>query len=250
MTEKGMEDLIWSYPEKFLNEPLKPFSRQQRSAVGRSDLVFVDGLDRFLVIELRKDKLSREAIGQIMDYFGVMKRLHPSRPVELLVIANNIPEERRLAWERQDILCMEIPGKKCGDIAAHVGYMFASEQQTTRRPENEEYASTVRSRSTTQPAAQVTYTLRPDFDRPQLSTLIEEFSRVVRRGIDQSLAAKLKKEFLHDGAVSPRRETVYQLSKSCKTTNPLCFDGMKAARKISNLLFGVVVDRDAFERRQ
>src|SRR5215469_2912371 len=93
MTEKEMEDLLWSHPEKFLNEPLKQFTRQQRSSIGRSDLIFVDGLDRFLVVELKKDKLTREAIFQVVDYFGAMKKAYPDKPVELLVIANSILEE-------------------------------------------------------------------------------------------------------------------------------------------------------------
>jgi hypothetical protein len=28
MTEREMEDLLWDYPEKFLNEPLKHFQSQ------------------------------------------------------------------------------------------------------------------------------------------------------------------------------------------------------------------------------
>ena len=34
-----------------------------------------------------------------------------------------------------------------------------------------------------------------------------------------------------------------QLAKWCKTENPLYWDGMEVARKISQLLFGCVLDR-------
>jgi RecB family endonuclease NucS len=57
MLESEMEDLLWAHPEKFL-EPLKPFRRQPRSAVGRADLVFEDALGRLLVIEIKHGNFS------------------------------------------------------------------------------------------------------------------------------------------------------------------------------------------------
>ncbi len=45
MTEREMEDLLWEYPEKLLNEPLTRFRRLQRSGVGRCDLIFEDRLE-------------------------------------------------------------------------------------------------------------------------------------------------------------------------------------------------------------
>lgn len=129
-----MEDLLWSYPEKLLNEPLTQFKRQQRSAVGRSDLIFVDRLGRLLVVEIKHGKLGRGAIDQIHDYFGMVKREHPDKPVELMVVANVIPSERRLACEKYDIEPREISEKRFRDVAAEVGYAFASEA-AARPPE-------------------------------------------------------------------------------------------------------------------
>jgi hypothetical protein len=128
MTEREMEDLLWEYPDKFIDEKLEKFRRQPSSNVGRADLVFKDRLGRLLVVELKRDTLERGAITQLVDYYGMMKAQYPDTPVELMVIANRIPAERRLACERQDITAIEIPHKKFRDVAAHVGYVCRSER--------------------------------------------------------------------------------------------------------------------------
>jgi RecB family endonuclease NucS len=71
MTEHEMEDLVWQHPEKFLNEPLRQFQRQPASGVGRADLIFLDRLDRLLVIELKRGTLARGAVPQLVDYAQV-----------------------------------------------------------------------------------------------------------------------------------------------------------------------------------
>lgn len=127
MTEQEMENLLWNYPERFLNEPLTQFTRQESSAVGRADLIFEDSLGRLLVIEIKKGKLGRDAAPQLRDYFGMMKRRHPERRVELMVVANSIPEERRLSCEDLNIECREISEKRLRDVAAETKYVFRSE---------------------------------------------------------------------------------------------------------------------------
>src|SRR5438067_7634291 len=103
MKESEMEDLLWKYPEKFLNESLTQLRRQQSSHVGRTDLVFEDRLGRLLIIEIKKGKLPRGAVDQLHDYYGMLKKEFPDKSVELMVLANIIPDERRLACEKLDI---------------------------------------------------------------------------------------------------------------------------------------------------
>jgi hypothetical protein len=43
-------------------------------------------------------ELPRGAIGQLLDYFGMMKARYPEKAVELMVVATTIPSERRIAW--------------------------------------------------------------------------------------------------------------------------------------------------------
>lgn len=132
MTEREMEDLLWKYPEKFLNETLTQFRRQQSSQVGRIDLVFEDRLGRLLIIEMKKGKLQRGAIEQLHDYYGMLKKEFPDKSVELMVVAHIIHDERRLACEKLDIECREISEKKFRDVAEEMGYVFESEAADTK----------------------------------------------------------------------------------------------------------------------
>lgn len=94
---------------------------------------------RLLVVEIKRGKLPRGAIEQLHDYFGSLKREFPDRPVELLVVANSIPEERRLACERLNIEPREISDRRFRDVAAEVGYAFGSElNQVPERPAAQE----------------------------------------------------------------------------------------------------------------
>lgn len=137
MTEKEMEDLLWDHPEKLLNERLKQFRRQPRSQVGRADLVFENKFGHLLVVELKRGTLPRGAIEQLHDYYGMMKNESPDKPVELMVVANTIPVERRRAAERLDIDYQEISEKKFRDIASEVGYEFKSEIEIEGKGEQE-----------------------------------------------------------------------------------------------------------------
>jgi RecB family endonuclease NucS len=128
VTEQEMEDLLWNHPDKLLNEQLKQFRRQPRSGIGRADLMFTDRLDHFLVIEVKRGTLPRGAIEQLNDYYGMLKKEFPDRPVELMAVANVIPPERRIACERYHIEPREISEKKFRAVADEVGYVFKSEQ--------------------------------------------------------------------------------------------------------------------------
>jgi hypothetical protein len=136
MNEKEMQELLWRYPERLLNEPLRQFGWEVSSDVGRADLVFEDRHGRLLIIEVKKGKLQRGAIDQLLDYFGMMKLRFPERAVELMVVANVIPPERQIACENRDIECRAIAEKTFRDVAAEVGYVFASELSMSRLPTN------------------------------------------------------------------------------------------------------------------
>jgi hypothetical protein len=123
-----------SIPRKSLNEPLKQFQRQPASTVGRADLIFVDRIGRLIVVELKRDTLERGAIAQLVDYFGMLKSRFPDKAVELMIVANRIPQERRLACAQFDIDAVEIPQKKFRDVAEEVGYIFKSEAGDASAP--------------------------------------------------------------------------------------------------------------------
>jgi hypothetical protein len=137
MTESEMEDLLWEHTEKLLDEKLTKFKRQQTSAVGRSDLIFKDSIGRFLVVEIKRGTLKRGAIPQLLDYYGMMKSRFPDEVVELMVIANEIPKERRLACEQFNIEPREISVKRFRDVANEVNYIFRSEISSQKEPVEE-----------------------------------------------------------------------------------------------------------------
>lgn len=252
MIEKEMEDLLWNYPEKFFHEPLKQHSRQQRSAIGRSDLIFVDRVNRLLVVELKKGKLGREAVAQIVDYFGMIKSQFPGKPIEMMLVAHVIPEERRLACEHYNIDPREIPEKRFRDVAEEVGYQFESEKTIPVEQRSEVSVSGESTRiprlppNTSERAGRsyAAYQLDPSFNRNNLAQLIAEFSSVVRRHIDKSLAENLKRELLDRNPPRISRGTIQQLARWCNTNSPVYWDGMEVAKKISNVLFGCVIDRN------
>jgi hypothetical protein len=85
--------------------------------------------------------------------------------------------------------------------------------------------------------------LNAEFDKNQLDELLRTFNAAVRRQIDRSIADKLRRELLDSNPPSISEGTIAQLAKWCKTDNPLYWDGMEVAQKISRLLFGIVLDR-------
>jgi hypothetical protein len=131
MTEHDMEELLWKYPEKLLNEPLEPFRKQPSSQVGRADLIFKDRLGRFLVVEIKKGVLPRGAVNQLVDYYGMLKREFQNESVELMAVANSIPEDRAIACLKYDIEPREISEKRFVDIAREVGYEMDSGKEIT-----------------------------------------------------------------------------------------------------------------------
>ncbi len=130
-----MEDLLYQHPDLLLGEPLKPVSRQRSSPVGRADLVFEHPNGYRLVVEVKAGVAPRGVGDQLHDYWGAEKAAHPNTPIEMMVVANEIPRERRLYLEKRDIDAREIPQKRFRDVAARVGYAFISEQQAEVAPQ-------------------------------------------------------------------------------------------------------------------
>lgn len=134
MIEREMQELLWLYPEELLNEALTQVAWEARSEIGRADLVFGDRHGRLWVVEVKRGKLPRGAIDQLLDYFGMMKLRFPEKPIELIEVANVIPSERRQACESREIECYEISEKRFRVVAARHGYCFISEAKVAEIP--------------------------------------------------------------------------------------------------------------------
>ena len=90
-----MEDLIASYPDDFLEPGWKLHQRQGIYEGRRIDLIFKDIHGRTLLVELKRGVVERKHVGQIIEYYGLLKKSGSMTGVELLLIGNNIPHERR-----------------------------------------------------------------------------------------------------------------------------------------------------------
>lgn len=94
-SEQEMEDVITANPDKYLEEGLKLIARQYRMGFYIFDLMFEDRHGAKLLVELQKGTLDRNHTYKILDYFDEYKTKHPNEFVELMVMANKIPREKK-----------------------------------------------------------------------------------------------------------------------------------------------------------
>lgn len=125
MREKDIENLIALYPEEFF--PRANFNlKGQQVKLGScyADILFTDKYDRQVIIEVKRGILSRDAAGQIIEYYGLLKLTKPDAIVELIVCANIIPHERKLFLENVGIECKELGLALIQKVAAKYNYKF------------------------------------------------------------------------------------------------------------------------------
>jgi RecB family endonuclease NucS len=109
MLEKDIENLIAQYPEDFFpNEGFSLISQQYSIEGKRIDILFEDNLKRKIIVEVKRGILTREASGQVAEYFGLLKSRNQDSFYEMLLCANVIPKERRLFLEHIGIECKEL----------------------------------------------------------------------------------------------------------------------------------------------
>jgi RecB family endonuclease NucS len=109
LKEKAMEDAIAQNPEKYLEPGLVLKERQYRIGNYIFDLLFQDRHGAKLIVELQKGTLDRNHTYKILDYYDEYKNRNPDHFVELMIIANKIPRERRDRLSSYGIAFKEIP---------------------------------------------------------------------------------------------------------------------------------------------
>jgi hypothetical protein len=109
LTEKMMEEAIIDNPENYIEGGLTLLSRQFRIGSYIFDLLFEDRRGAKLIVELQKGTLDRNHTYKIMDYYDEYKSRNPDQFVELMIIANKIPRERRDRLSSYGIAFKEIP---------------------------------------------------------------------------------------------------------------------------------------------
>lgn len=105
-SEKDFEDILVQYPE--LIEPnLKFIGRQVKYFGKRVDIIFEDRFKEKLIVELKKDNLTRDALSQVLEYEGyILSEKDPTARV--MLIANRIPLNLKKAIEHHGIEYKEL----------------------------------------------------------------------------------------------------------------------------------------------
>jgi hypothetical protein len=130
--EKDIENLIAQYPDEFF--PNSGFSlKGQQVKLGRcyADIVFKDKYSRTIIIEVKRGILSRDASGQIIEYYGLLKQEYPNEIIELILCANVIPHERKIFLENVGIECKELGFSLVTNLAKKYGYRFLDTKAET-----------------------------------------------------------------------------------------------------------------------
>lgn len=86
------------------------------------------------------------------------------------------------------------------------------------------------------------YPLRSDFDKRTLERLLNQFEGEVKREGDKKLALELRAQLLSPQIPELSKATFERLARWCKTDG-IYGDGMQVAQRISELLFGRIVNR-------
>jgi hypothetical protein len=143
MLEKDIENLIASYPDEvFPNEGFQLVGQQVNVEGKRIDILFKDKVKRHVIVEVKRGILTREASGQVAEYFGLLKSRNPNEIYELVLCANVIPKERKVFLEHIGIECKELGISFITDLAARKDYSFIDDRPSDSNDISETILST------------------------------------------------------------------------------------------------------------
>ncbi|MEI8279544.1 MAG: endonuclease NucS domain-containing protein [Bacteroidota bacterium] len=132
MLEKDIENLIAKYPDEFFPKSgFKLIGQQIKLGRCYADIIFSDKHKRKIIVEVKRGILSRDASGQVMEYYGLLKTENDSDIVELVLCANIIPAERKKFLEAIGIECYELGINLINEIAERYKYKFIDSKKHT-----------------------------------------------------------------------------------------------------------------------
>lgn len=125
MLEKDIENLIALYPDEFFPKSgFKLIGQQVRLGNKYADIIFQDKFNRKVIVEVKRGILTRDAAGQVMEYYGLLKETNPDDIIELVLCANVIPPERKRFLEISGIDCKELGITLINRIVKKYSYQF------------------------------------------------------------------------------------------------------------------------------
>ncbi len=108
MRERDLQEYLFNHPEiLFPGEIIQEKTSEYYIQGKRIDLLFViDGL-RYIV-ELKAVPITREHIGQVVEYYGLMKEYLKETNLKMILVSPSIPKWRSVYLEELGIQCIEI----------------------------------------------------------------------------------------------------------------------------------------------
>lgn len=126
MLEKDIENLLAEHVDEFLpGRKLKLIGQQVSLGGCRADIIFQEDSETKLVVEVKRGLFGRETVGQIAEYYGLLKQACPDDNIKLMIAANVIPKERTVFLkDKLGIDFLELPISKIKEIADKYNYNF------------------------------------------------------------------------------------------------------------------------------
>ena len=108
MSERDLQNYLFDNPNVlFPNQVINSKRREVFIEGRRIDLLFeVEGVH--YIVELKRDRINRESVGQIFEYYALMRMSRSTASFKMLLVAPTIPLFRRLPLEEFGIRCVEI----------------------------------------------------------------------------------------------------------------------------------------------
>lgn len=113
LTEKQIEDVFEIYYKELLSPDFELVERQfVFKNKRRADLIFVDKDKRKVIVELKKGAVTREDIGQLFEYRGILDNENP----RIILVAPIIPSTIKKSFEHFGIEYLEFKIKEIQEL--------------------------------------------------------------------------------------------------------------------------------------
>ena len=181
MREREMQDYLYEHPEVlFPGCRVQEKAREYTIHGKRIDLLFVvDGM-RYIV-ELKGVPLQRDHIGQVVEYYGLMKSYLNEANLRMILVSPSVPEWRAKYLEELGIRCVELP-ETPADPASETRIASISRKSMRREETTSEQEAVLQPgdrliwEEATAPATPRTFALARRFLRESLESIRTHFS--------------------------------------------------------------------------
>ena len=113
LTEKQIEDVFEIYYKELLSPDFELVERQYVfKNKRRADLIFIDKNKTKVIVELKRDAVTREDIGQLIEYRGILDKENP----RIILVAPIIPLTIKKSFEHFGIEYLEFKIKKISEL--------------------------------------------------------------------------------------------------------------------------------------